>query len=441
MARSQAISTAEHQAAKERIETILSGAYRLPEKSASFACPIEALCIAPDLSDQARDLLDALNLSGRLALVSDPNTFDALGQQINRKLSNADLVVIDKPMADDANIALLTDQTRHADLLIAVGSGTLNDLCKYVSHQRSRPYVVFPTAPSMNGYTTATASISRDGEKLSLPAKPPIGIFFDLTVLACAPRRLIQAGVGDSLCRSTAQADWMLSLRLHDTAYMTTPFHLQAEAEAELLRRAGELQDQDLDAMKSLVHLLVLGGLGMLMAGTSQPGSQGEHLISHYIDMACRPHPGTLHGEQVGLATWTMANLQQDMLMRRSPPVLEEAALERGSSAAQYAALKDSCSETGTMPGRQLDVLNGRLEQLWPSIRADLNDVALPLEDLETAFAAAGVAMDAEALGIDRQFYRDAVRNAGQLRDRFTMLDFASDTANLEPFIDRHFTL
>jgi len=322
-------------------------------------------------------------------------------------------------------------------MLIAVGAGTLNDLAKYVSHQRNRPYVVFPTAPSMNGYTTATASISRDGEKLSLPAAPPIGVFFDLDVLACAPRRLIQAGVGDSLCRSTAQVDWLLSHRLNDTAYMTTPFLLQTEAETDLLSRVDQLQDGDLDAIGALVYLLVLGGLGMLMTGSSQPGSQGEHLISHYIDMFCDPHPGTLHGEQVGLATWTMANLHQDITMQTSSPVLSEAIVRRTSTVARYGAL-GATDEADRRPARLLDHMNEQLEQRWPSLRTEFSGIALAPDELRAAFDAAGVAFDCETLGIDQQFYGDAIRNAGKLRDRFTMLDFAADTGRLDRFIGQH---
>ncbi|MGI9492254.1 MAG: iron-containing alcohol dehydrogenase [Geminicoccaceae bacterium] len=437
MARSRSISIGEHQALKEPIEAILSGAYHLPETKTDFSCPIKQLCIAPDLSGQERDLIHALDLAGQYALICDPNTFDVLGQRLARKLPSADLVVIDKPKADEAHIEDLIDRTRHADTLIAVGAGTLNDLAKYVSHQRGCPYVVFPTAPSMNGYTTTTASISRGSEKLSLPATPPIGVFFDLNVLASAPYRLIQAGVGDSLCRSTAQVDWLLSHRLNDTDYMATPFLIQTEAEADLVKNVSRLRDRDLDAMTALVRLLVLGGLGMLMAGSSQPGSQGEHLISHYIDMYCDPHPGTLHGEQVGLATWTMANLQRALLMQASPPVLGGAAIGRTSPTARYGNLI-TASKSEALPGRQLDLLNEQLERLWPSLRTELSEVTLSPDQLKMTFGAAGVISDTDVLGIDRQFYGEAVCNASKLRDRFTTLDFAADTGFLAPFVEQH---
>ena len=50
--------------------------------------------------------------------------------------------------------------TAGADAVIAIGSGTINDLCKYASAADRKPYAVFATAPSMNGYTSLNAAIT-----------------------------------------------------------------------------------------------------------------------------------------------------------------------------------------------------------------------------------------------------------------------------------------
>lgn len=441
MVRSRPISTVDSQAPPDLIRTILDGSYRLPETGGVFHCPIKSLCIEPNLSGQERDLISKLGLNGQLALVCDPNTFDALGQRLSKALPHADLVVLKAPLANEAQASDLMDKTRHADSLIAVGSGSLNDLCKYVSHRRRQPYAVFPTAPSMNGYTTSTASMTCGGEKLSLPATPPLGVFFDLTILAKAPRRMIRAGVGDSLCRGTVEVDWFLSHKLRDTPFTAAPFLLQTRAEADLLERISHLQDEDLDAMRSLVELLTLGGLGMLIIGSSQSGSQGEHLISHYIDMFHRPHPGTLHGEQVGLSTWTMARLQRNMLDRVTPPMLGRTIIDEASMRARYGKLSSACLEVlhkKVLTGRKLDLMNEKLAAIWGSLRSDLSAKLGSLDGLMAAFNATGVALDAETCGIDPSFYGVAVGHARELRDRFTMLDLAADANHLERFIDDH---
>ena len=135
----------------------------------------------------------------------------------------------------------------------------------------------------------------------------------DLAVLCAAPARMIRAGLGDSLCRSTAQADWLLSHHLLGTPYRHAPFALLAEDEPALLDDPEALLHGDLDAMRALARTLILSGLGMTICDGSYPASQGEHLISHYIDMFAPAGRGAyFHGEQVAVATLTMARIQEE---------------------------------------------------------------------------------------------------------------------------------
>ena len=420
------------------IDRFLSDGFRATETDTQVQCPIQSLIFEPNLDGCECDLLDDLDFPKSSAIVCDPNTYDVLAKRISASLPNAKLIVIEAPKADEAVATELSDRTRHVDAVIAVGAGTLNDLVKYVCHQRRHPYAVFATAPSMNGYVTATASISRGGEKLSLPATPPRGAFFDLAILAEAPHRLIRAGVGDSLCRSTAELDWLLSHHLFDTAFLEQPFSIQAMDEANVLARIDSLRVGDLDAFRSLTRLLVLGGLGMLLTGNSQPGSQGEHLISHYIDMKYQPHPGSLHGEQVGLATLTMATLQNDILTQDAPPLLSETVIDTAAMKKRHGAHSASCEDAmakKSLTGKRLEALNQRLEMRWPDIRQAFETRSLPLESLRAAFDAVDMPVDPQDLGIAPSFYADAVLYARELRDRFTTLDLAADAGILDPFV------
>jgi glycerol-1-phosphate dehydrogenase [NAD(P)+] len=423
------------------IDAILAGDVGFAETGRRFACPIRSLLIEPSLDGRERHLLQALDFPSALAIVCDADTYDVFGRRIAQALRSTQVTVLEAPKADVATAEQLSYLTRHAEALIAVGSGTLNDLAKHVSHERRQPYAVFATAPSMNGYVTATASISRDGEKLSLPATPPRGAFFDLGILAEAPRRLIRAGVGDSLCRSTAECDWLLAHLLLATPFLETPFQIQRHDEARLLDHVGDLDKGALPAIAALTRLLVLGGLGMLIAGSSQPGSQGEHLISHYIDMLHRPHPGSLHGEQVGLTTRTMAALQHQVLSREEPPHLAAIAIDAAGIAKRFGSRGGSCEaavRAKAPSGEHLDGLNQRLRTRWPELRAALTSRMLPLSRLVDALDAAGLAATPQDLGLAPAFYREAVLHARELRDRFTMLDLAADSSLLGPFVDEH---
>jgi glycerol-1-phosphate dehydrogenase [NAD(P)+] len=425
-------------AGRDLIERFVAGHFVPQGRRTPFACPIRRIVLADSLDGAEQALVRALVPNGTLAVVSDENTHQALGRRVERALG-ASGVVLERPQADEITADRLTEQARHADALVAVGSGTLNDLCKYVGHCTGRSCVVFGTAPSMNGYTTNTVSISRGGYKHSLAAKAPLGVFLDLTVLAAAPARMIRAGLGDVLCRSTAQVDWLLAHLLLGTTYVEDPFAIQSEDEKVLLHRAGGLAQGDPDAIRALARLLVLSGLGMLLVGSSHPGSGGEHAISHYVDMFLRPHPGSLHGEQVGVASRTMARLQSEILARGEPPKVAPQPIEVDAMRQRYGPLANEC--LAAMRKKALDAdaaeaFNAHLAERWQAIRARLQAVALPPERIEQAMRAAGAAMSPEDLGIDPAFYRDAVLHAREIRERYSMLDLAADAGLLEDFVD-----
>src|SRR5205085_2092723 len=67
-------------------------------------------------------------------------------------------------------------------------------------------------------------------------------------------------------------------------------------------------------AGRLLATALLLNGVSMSIAGTSRPASGSEHLISHALDqVSARPR---LHGLQVGVATYVVAQLQKQGVER-----------------------------------------------------------------------------------------------------------------------------
>jgi glycerol-1-phosphate dehydrogenase [NAD(P)+] len=427
-------------AGPDPIERFTSQCFVPQGQKSPFACPIRSIVIANSLYGAEQALVRALLPNGAPAVVSDENTYDVLGRRVGRALGAAGSVVLERPHADEATADKLLERSRGADALIAVGSGTLNDLCKYVAHRTGRPSMVFGTAPSMNGYATNTASISRDGYKHSLAATAPQGVFLDLAVLAAAPVRMIRAGLGDVLCRGTAQVDWLLSHLLLDTAYADDPSAIQAADERIMLERAGGLAKGDPEATLALVRLLVLSGLGMLLVGSSHPGSMGEHGISHYIDMLLHPHPGSLHGEQVGVASVTMARLQAKILSHEEPPWVAARAVDEKAMQRRYGPLAEDClavMRAKRLSAERARALNARLEVRWPELRRRLQAIAVVPEQLERALREAGAATRPEDLSIAPAFYRQAVLHAREIRERYGMLDLAADAGLLDAFVER----
>jgi glycerol-1-phosphate dehydrogenase [NAD(P)+] len=317
-----------------------------------------------------------------------------------------------------------------------VGSGTINDVCKYAAALDGKPYAVFATAPSMNGYTSVNAAITVSGHKKSLPATAAKGVFMDLTVLSQAPPRMIRSGLGDSICRSTAQADWLLAHLLLDRPYREAPFVLLAEDEADLFAGSEALMAGDLGAMHRLARTLTLSGFGMTICGGSYPASEGEHLISHYVEMLAPPEwPEAFHGEQIGVTTLSMARLQE-RLLENGPPRLEPSAPDENSITAHFGTdLGAAC--WAEFQGKRLDAerveaLNGMLTDCWDAIRARLRAVVLPATRLEAVLQAAGAPTTPEELGWSRDFYLQALRHAREIRNRYTFLDLAADSGALQ---------
>lgn len=421
------------------ITALIRGEYADPQTGRPLQVPTRFVTIAKDLQEMEAECVAALNMGRRLAVVSDSSTWQAMGQRIEKSLASIARIqpvhLGEKPHPDMATIDLLRNETAAADGLIAVGSGTINDLCKYASACDDKPYAVFATAPSMNGYTSVNASITVNGMKKTLPARGALAVYIDLSVLAQAPPRLIRSGLGDSVCRSTAQADWLLAHLLFDKPYREAPFAMLAEYEVDLFTHSDALIQGDLEVMALLARTLVVSGFGMTICGGSEPASQGEHLISHVIEMLADPAwPVTFHGEQIGVTTLTMAGLQEKIITG-GPPYVRPGTVKKQEVLSFWGAgLGEACwSELAKkMPDEQIAAaVNNKLEASWPAMQKYIQSIIKSSGEIEAILRRAGAPVTALELHVPDPFYRDAVRHARQVRDRYTFLDLAGDSGKL----------
>ena len=426
----------------EVLARLVEGRYPDPDGGGVLRVSTRAVVIADSLAGDEAELVRRLALGRTFAVVSDPVTHGVLGARVERALGAigavTSLVLPGQPHADEATAAEVERAAAHADAFVAVGSGTITDLSKYAAARAGKPCVTFGTAPSMNGYTSPSAAITVDGLKKSLPAVAPVGVFLDLGVLAAAPARLIRAGLGDSLCRPTAQADWLLAHLLRGEPYRAAPFALLAEDEPGLLADADALVRGDRAAVARLARTLVLSGFGMAICGGSYPASQGEHLISHYADMLGAPDwRPSFHGEQVGVTTLAMAALQEEILAGPAPRIgptrADEPALVRHFGPALGPACWRELARK-RLDAEAAETLTHRLAGEWETIRSRLRAVTRPAGELRGALARAGAPLTPEALGWPRAFFRDAVLHAREIRSRWTFLDLAADTGRLDAF-------
>ena len=93
--------------------------------------------------------------------------------------------------------------SRDCDVIVAVGSGTLNDLCKFSSFQLGLDYMVFATAPSMDGFVSIGAALITNYVKTTYQAHVPLAVIGDTDILAAAPMEMM------SLRRCLVNKQWM----------------------------------------------------------------------------------------------------------------------------------------------------------------------------------------------------------------------------------------
>ena len=138
---------------------------------------------------------NASNINSFL-LVADQNTYPVLGRAVENALKNRgwDIksVVFDSPeVVPDENfiVQVLMEADQVERTYLAVGSGTITDITRFASHRTRRPFISLPTAPSVDGFTSPSASLVIGRIKQTVMAQPPEAVIADLATLAAAPHK------------------------------------------------------------------------------------------------------------------------------------------------------------------------------------------------------------------------------------------------------------
>jgi glycerol-1-phosphate dehydrogenase [NAD(P)+] len=429
------------------IREVIDGSWRDPETGKRCEVPFETIRIEESLDGGAADLVAPLKIGRKLAVVSDTNTVEAMGRRVAKELKGwatvDEIVFPSDTHCDEATVAVMQERTRHAEACVVVGSGSLTDTVRYATFKDGRKFVSFATAASMNGYGAGTASVTlTNGYKTSLPAHAPRGVFIDLAVNAAAPTWLAAAGLGDSLCRPTAQVEWYAAHKLFGTSYTKTPFDLfNAENdEAEMIRTAPGLKQHSIEANGYLYRVLVEASFGNNIIGSSHSGSMGEHQVSHWIDMfADAAHPGTIHGQQVGVASIALARLHKQLIAMERWPEIRPTKISEAEFVARYGEdigrmmFKEASKKA--LDAKGAAKLNERLTEIWPQLRTELAPMLMEPNEMAAVIRSAGGPNTATELGLPLSIWREAMKRARDVRNRFSFLDLADDAGLLDDFI------
>lgn len=255
-------------------------------------------------------------------ILADRNTYKAAGAAVEDILQSSGITFstyIFQKEALEPDEGAVGSAFMHfdgsCDLIIGVGSGVINDIGKLLSSVSGRAYIIVCTAPSMDGYASATSSMSRDGLKVSLNSRCADVIIGDTDIMKQAPEHMLKAGLGDMLAKYISILEWRISSLITGEYYCEQVAQLIRTALKKCVDNAEGLLKREDAAVEAVFEGLVIGGVAMAYAGSSRPASGVEHYISHVLDMRGMEFgtPVELHGIQCAVGTLIAVKLYEKL--------------------------------------------------------------------------------------------------------------------------------
>ncbi len=394
----------------------------------NHSCDIDFVAVEPDalwhLEHLTKDYTSVL-------LVADENTWAAAGKkteaalpgkQIHRVIFPGNTVLI----PDERAIERVETALGTTELIIGIGSGVIQDLCKYVSFDRKIPYIIAATAPSMDGYASTGAAMILEGMKVTVAAGLPRAILADTAVLCNAPMDMIRAGYGDILGKYSALNDWRLSQAVTGEYFCQWIYDLTMDCLKKTLRLSNGLVNRDEASVKVLMEALVIVGIAMSFAGSSRPASGSEHHLSHYFEITGIVHDQFYftHGIDVAYSTVITAKLRRKLLESQWSQVTfrpEKTRYEQDMERIYGADVARGCIALQEKVGcYQKD-----MARVYHEKEEDIRQILAQMpaaEDIEAALLAVGLDMEAFYREYSPEKLADAVRYGKDLKDRYSVL-------------------
>ncbi len=388
----------------------------------------------------------------RVFVFGDRNTFRAAGEQVCRVLEAAGIdyrkYVFDEETVepDERSVgSLVMHFDPSCEIVIGVGSGVINDLGKILAHTAGKPYFIVATAPSMDGYASASSSMAMDGLKVSLPTRCANLIIGDVDIMKNAPTKMLTAGLGDMLAKYISIAEWRIAHLITGEYYCETVAEMVRTALRRCVaNREGLLRRED-EAVKAVFEGLVLGGMAMNYAGVSRPASGVEHYFSHVWDMRGLEFgtPVELHGIQCAVGTLYAARVYEQIKALR-PDVDRALVFVQHFDYADYAEHLRAFLGKGAEAMIALEKKEGkydpkahaeRLQVIsahWEEILRIIDEEISSVEELERILDAIGAPHSCEAFGIPADTLAETFAATKDIRDKYVASRLCFDLGVLE---------
>ena len=297
-------------------------------------CPINDVKVG---SGVLKELPTLLNEYKHILIVADTNTYDVCGREVENLLRGKVCfthiyhrggVLIPNEEAVNELLECIPCET---DFVLGIGSGVMNDICKFVTREKGLKCGIVATAPSMDGYASSGAAMITNGMKVTYTTHPPIYIIADIDYIKQAPMHMIRSGYGDIIGKYSSLNDWKLSHFVLGEPFCDEIYRLIYDVTESVRHSVNQIINRENEAIENLMNALILIGITLSFLGTTRPGSGGEHHLSHFFEVVglVRNEPHYPHGTDVAYATIFTAFMRECICAVDKPVFTNETIEER----------------------------------------------------------------------------------------------------------------
>ena len=309
------------------------------------------------------------------------------------------------------------------DGILSIGTGSVNDVCRYAAAKTNKSFAIFATAPSMDGFASDSAPLIENNFKISYPCRQPSVVIADTDILAASPTELKAAGYGDILGKDVGIVDWKVSHYTTGEYYCENIVSLVKKAVADVVSMTDKVTACDPEAARAIMDSLILTGCAMQLAKCTRPASGSEHVVSHFweihkLEKGIWPD---YHGKKVGIATLLVTRIYKKLLAYQSINPHKEN-LDLDDVLAHYSPKNRDEIIGYNVPNPTDDIDPAVLKARWPdileSIEQDLPEADILLDMMKRA----GCVTELADANLTPEFALEALRYSPYMRRRITLL-------------------
>ena len=439
----------------------------LIEEALTQTTDTKACEIGPGATEAAARMFCGLFPEAKKSLViDDPRTRAVAGGRVISLLKSSGIEVSEHVINPDGSDFHATyekvEEVREAiaaasgAVPVAVGSGVINDLTKRASDELGFRYMVVGTAASMDGYTAANSSITKDGMKQTMDCKAPLGCIVDSAVAAAAPKEMTASGYADLIAKIPAGADWIIADLIGSEAVHPLAWKLVQGPLRDALSNPVGCASGDEREVRKLCEGLVMSAFAMQAMDSSRPASGTEHQISHYWDMEDLSVDGrpVSHGFKVGIGTLASTAALEFLLEHDLSKIDVEEKV-----AAWWPSL-DAVKATfpSVFPCRPAHIRRAEMEyakkfpskdalrreltairENWGDLSAKIRAQLMPFAEVKENLAKAGAPTEPEQIGVTRARFRETFAGVTYMRARYFGADLVQRLGLMPVLLDRLF--